>query len=137
MNVWIKSYSFNNISARLDIISNNISKEKFWRFSKNNLNFFLEIKEWERSITSVVKIENYNIDKELITAAIDNIPPEPFVENSWDLWVDAISKASGLKGKDLFMPLRIILTGLKKGPELKYFMPLVNKDIILRKFGKL
>ena len=133
----IKSYSFNNISARLDIISNNISKEKFWRFSKNNLNFFLEIKEWERSITSVVKIENYNIDKKLITAAIENIPPEPFVENSWDLWVDAISKASGFKGKDLFMPLRIILTGLKKGPELKYFMPLVNKDIILRKFGKL
>ena len=133
----IKSYSFNNIASRLDIISNNISKEKFWRFSKNNLNFFLEIKEWERSITSVIKLENYNIDKKLITAAIENIPPEPFVENSWDLWVDAISKASGFKGKDLFMPLRIILTGLKKGPELKYFMPLVNKDIILRKFGKL
>ena len=133
----IKAFSFDQISSRLDTINKNISKEKLWKFSKNNLNFFIEIKNWEKTISSVIKIEDYNIDEKLINAAIDNIPSEPFVENSWDLWVNAISQSSGLKGKDLFMPLRIILTGLKKGPELKYFMPLVNKDIILRKFGKL
>ena len=133
----IKAFSFDQISSRLEIVSKKISKEKLWKFSKNNLNFLIEIKNWEETISAVVKIEDYNIDKKLIIAAIDNIPPEPFVENSWELWVNAISKSSGFKGKDLFMPLRIILTGLNKGPELKYFMPLVNKDIILRKFGKL
>ena len=34
------------------------------------------------------------------------------------------------------MPLRIILTGKDKGPELKNFLPLLDKEILLRKFGK-
>ena len=42
-----------------------------------------------------------------------------------------------LKGKDLFMPLRKILTGMNNGPELKYLLPLLNKKVILKKFGKL
>jgi len=35
------------------------------------------------------------------------------------------------------MPLRIALTGKDKGPELKYLLPLLNKKIILKKFGKI
>ena len=47
-----------------------------------------------------------------------------------------IGEKSGLKGKNLFMPLRLILTGKDKGPELKNFLPLLNNQTLLRKFGK-
>ena len=33
------------------------------------------------------------------------------------------------------MPLRIALTGRDKGPELKYLLPLLNRDLILKKFN--
>ena len=49
----------------------------------------------------------------------------------------SISVKTGLKGKKLYMPLRLILTGKERGPELKNFLPLLDKQTILRKFGKL
>ena len=38
---------------------------------------------------------------------------------------------------DLFMPLRLILTGKSHGPELKYLIPLFDKNGILQKLGKI
>ena len=35
------------------------------------------------------------------------------------------------------MPLRLILTGKSHGPELKYLMPLFDKNGILQKLGKI
>ena len=72
-----------------------------------------------------------------ITSKIENyIPEEPFDYDSWDNWTKVIGEKSGLKGKNLFMPLRLILTGKDKGPELRNFLPLLNKQTLLRKFGK-
>ena len=46
-----------------------------------------------------------------------------------------LDKKTGKKGKELFLPLRIALTGLEKGPELKYLMPLLDRKKIGRKLG--
>ena len=62
------------------------------------------------------------------------LPPEPWREGTWgegpwgegDLgrgrlgeWTQAVKTSTGAKGKALFMPLRLALTGLDHGPELK------------------
>jgi len=133
----IKKYKYEQISSRLNFSKNDIFNKKIWKFSKNNSEFFSDINKWENTIRAIINLDKYNFDSKLLTAAIENIPQEPFDENSWNLWVAKIKEITGLQGKDLFMPLRIILTGLEKGPELKYFMPLINKEVILRKFGKL
>ena len=67
--------------------------------------------------------------------AADLLPEEPFKTNSWDEWIASITKKTGKKGKELFMPLRMALTGKEKGPELKYLLPLLSKNNILKKFG--
>ena len=36
---------------------------------------------------------------------------------------------------DLFMPLRMALTGKAKGPELKFLLPLLTKNNIMKKLG--
>ncbi|MBI04501.1 MAG: glutamate--tRNA ligase [Pelagibacteraceae bacterium] len=133
----LKEYKYDQIESRLNFIENKFYKETFWNFSKNNLNFFSDTNKWFNTITKIIKLDDYNFDSKLINSAIENIPQEPFDENTWNIWTNEITKITGIKGKDLFLPLRIILTGLEKGPELKYFMPLINKEIILRKFGKL
>ena len=74
--------------------------------------------------------------EDFIQTAVENIPEEPFNYESWDIWTKSISEKTGLKGKNLFMPLRLILTGKDKGPELKNFLPLLDKQTLLRKFGK-
>ena len=77
------------------------------------------------------------MDAKLINAAIESLPEDPYNEDSWDIWTSKIKDLTSLKGKDLFMPLRKILTGMNNGPELKYLLPLLNKKVILKKFGKL
>ena len=69
--------------------------------------------------------------------AIDELPEDPFDEKTWDHWTSKINKKTGLKGKDLFMPLRLILTGKSHGPELKYLLPLFDRNGILKKLGKI
>ena len=46
-----------------------------------------------------------------------------------------LKEKTGKKGRDLFMPLRIALTGKETGPELKYLLPLLTKHQIYKKFG--
>ena len=40
--------------------------------------------------------------------------------------VDRLKSATGLKGKNLFMPLRLALTGFDHGPELVRALPLLE-----------
>ena len=105
----------------------------FWIFVKNNINFFSECLEWY----NIIKTEKsfYTEDKEFLKDAADLLPKEPYTIDSWDEWILEISKKTGKKGKDLFMPLRMALTGKEKGPELKFLLPLLTKNNIMKKLG--
>ncbi len=105
----------------------------FWIFVKNNINFFSECLEWY----NIIKTEKsfYTEDKEFLKDAADLLPKEPYTIDSWDEWILEISKKTGKKGKDLFMPLRMALTGKTKGPELKLLLPLLTKNNIMKKLG--
>ena len=133
----LQSYKSNEISLRLVDLNNNLPEDKLWQFVKNNISFFLEIKNWIDVINSENNVFGKNIDKNFLDIAIETLPKEPFNEETWDTWTNLIKNKTGLKGKELFMPLRIALTGMNKGPELKYLLPLLNKKIILKKFGKI
>ncbi|MDX8391936.1 MAG: glutamate--tRNA ligase [Mariprofundaceae bacterium] len=40
----------------------------------------------------------------------------------WKLWADAIKAATGAKGRGLFMPLRVALSGATHGPEMRHIV---------------
>ena len=63
------------------------------------------------------------------------LPEEPFDKDTWDIWTNLIKNKTGRKGKDLFKPIRLALTGREKGPELKYLIPILTKKNILKKLG--
>ena len=133
----LQSYKSNEISFRIVELSKNLPQDKLWQFVKNNISFFLDIKNWIDVINSKNNVFEKNINKNFLDIAIETLPNEPFNEETWDTWTNLIKNKTGLKGKDLFMPLRIALTGKDKGPELKYLLPLLNKKMILKKFGKI
>jgi glutamyl-tRNA synthetase len=59
------------------------------------------------------------------------LPQDTSQENSWQIWLDEIKKNSARKGKELFMPIRLALTGKEHGPELKHAINLISRDEII------
>ena len=133
----LKNYNFEQVNKKINLENSEVDVEKLWIFSQNNIEFLKDIENWFKTINIVIQIEKYEIPDTLIQAAIENIPDEPFTYETWDSWTKSIITKTGLKGRSLFMPLRLILTGKDSGPELKNFLPLLDKQTLLRKFGKI
>jgi glutamyl-tRNA synthetase len=66
-------------------------------------------------------------DAALTAKAAELLPPEPWDETSWGAWTAAIAAATGAKGRALYHPLRLALTGRGDGPELKKLLPLIGR----------
>jgi glutamyl-tRNA synthetase len=67
-------------------------------------------------------------DRELTDKAAALLPDEPWDGTTWDTWIAALKVASGRKGRALFHPLRLALTGCEDGPELKFLLPLIGRE---------
>ncbi len=129
----LKLYDYFEIKERFSDFKYKNVNENFWKFIKNNINFFNESFEWIEIINDD-SIFNTESNKLLIIAG-ELLPEDPFDENTWDFWLNSIKNKTGKSGKDLFMPLRIALTGRKTGPELKFLMPLLSRNQVLKKLG--
>ncbi|MDP1627672.1 glutamate--tRNA ligase [Parvibaculum sp.] len=109
--------------------------EAFWEAVKPNLVLFSDAADWARVVEGPVEPVIENPDFAAAAAAV--LPPEPWDEGTWGLWTNAVKEATGAKGKALFMPLRLALTGLTHGPELKNLLPLIGRDRAEARLGGL
>lgn len=100
--------------------------EAFWDAVKPNLVLFSDAADWARIVEG--PLEPVIEEEDFAAAAAAALPPEPWDLDTWGLWTDAVKQATGRKGKALFMPLRLALTGLTHGPELKNLLPLIGRD---------
>jgi glutamyl-tRNA synthetase len=100
--------------------------EAFWEAIKPNLTKLSDVAEMSRLVSGPVTplIE----DAGLAAKAAALLPPEPWDEGTWSLWTKAIAAETEAKGRGLFHPLRLALTGLEHGPELKKLLPLIGRD---------
>ena len=60
--------------------------------------------------------------------ALDLLPEEPWDNGTWKAWTAALVAATGRKGRALFHPLRVVLTGQEKGPDLASFLPFIGRE---------
>jgi len=100
--------------------------EAFWDAIKPNIAKVSDVPEMARLIHGPVApvIE----DAGLAEKAAALLPPEPWNEETWGAWTKAVTAETGAKGRGLFHPLRLALTGLEHGPELKKLLPLIGRD---------
>jgi len=66
-------------------------------------------------------------DAGLTARAAQLLPPEPWNEELWPAWTKAVAERTGTKGRALFHPLRLALTGREQGPELKKLLPIIGR----------
>lgn len=122
--------------ARDRLILLGVSGEKaepFWTAVRGNLDRLSDAVAWWRVLREGAEAtaEMSEEDREFVGQAFDLLPEEPWDGNVWKDWTAAVRKATGRKGKALFMPLRLAITGLESGPELADLLPLVGREGIL------
>ena len=123
----LSNYDFEKIISLLGDDKGSFNIE-FWDCIKQNISNISEVLEWIRVIDDPINV-NTDIDYEYLNIAQDLLPNEPWNTETWDQWILKIKEKTQRKGKDLFMPIRLALTGKTKGPEL-------NKLILLMGYNK-
>ena len=73
-----------------------------------------------------------NEEKKFINSIIDCLPVD-FNQNVMKIWAEAIFNATGKKGRDLYHPIRLAITGIEFGPELSQLLPLMKRDKVIER----
>ncbi|HEV2082911.1 MAG TPA: glutamate--tRNA ligase [Brevundimonas sp.] len=99
--------------------------EDFWTVVRANLQKFGDVVEMARlvrgPVTPVIEDPDF-----MATAA--RLLPETIDAGAWSAWTEAVKAETGAKGKALFQPLRLALTGQTHGPEMAALIPLIGRE---------
>jgi glutamyl-tRNA synthetase len=99
--------------------------ETFWLAVRGNLELLSDAESWwnicRQPLAPVIE------DAGFAAQAAALLPEEPWDAETWKSWTQAVHAATGRKGRPLFHPLRLALTGREDGPELKTLLPLIGR----------
>ncbi len=122
--------AFAEVKNRLPAAMN----EDFWNVVRLNVENVDDAALWWKICNEDVSGNVDDADKEFLKDAAASLP-NALDEKSWDVWINELKAKSGRKGKALFMPLRVALTGMEHGPEMKNLLPLIDRDVILKRLA--
>jgi glutamyl-tRNA synthetase len=108
--------------------------EAFWLAVRGNLTSIAEAGEWARVVTAP-SLPSRVEDAGFVAKAAALLPPEPWSDATWSAWTGAVAGATGAKGRALFHPLRVALTGRDTGPEMKALLPLIGRERALARLS--
>jgi len=109
--------------------------QEFWEAIRGNLDLLTEARRWWEVAAGELTPPELPGNSAVLQAALDTLPPEPWDEATWKPWTAAITEASGAKGRDLFQPLRLSLTGEEHGPEMAKLLPLIGRERVARRLA--
>lgn len=105
-----------------------------WEAAHGNIDRFADILDWQvvvdGPITPVIAAEDADF-----CAAAAKLVPEEVDGQSWSELVSTLKDTTGRKGKQLFMPLRLALTGRPNGPEMDLMLSLIGAEKARARLG--
>ncbi|MCX7560343.1 glutamate--tRNA ligase [Sulfitobacter sp. F26204] len=99
---------------------------QFWAVTKENIETLGDLDTWWAMCRDGADPVIEDDDKDFVAEAVALLPEMPFDENTWRNWTATVKDATGRKGRGLFRPLRLALTGQEHGPEMAALMPLLQ-----------
>lgn len=119
--------------AKLRLAALGISGDKaepFWLAVRGNLDRFKDAAHWWSIVDGELpETPDFSEeDRAFLREAFTLLPPAPWDHQTWKIWADSVKAATGRKGKNLFMPLRLALTGQAHGPELADLLVLIGPE---------
>jgi len=99
---------------------------QFWEVTRENITTLKDLEGWwvlfRDGADPVIEDE----DRAFVAQALALLPEGPYDTETWGKWTATVKEATGRKGKSLFMPLRMALTGQAHGPEMAQVLPLLQ-----------
>src|SRR5690606_7324882 len=123
--------SFLEAQPRLAILGITGDKaEPFWLAVRGNRNRFKDAVHWWSIVDGdLPEMPDFSEeDRIFLNEAFALLPNTPWDHQTWKVWTEAVKAATGRKGKNLFMPLRLALTGQPHGPELADLLMLIGRE---------
>ena len=153
--IYIRNYNIDKIMELLipyleknGVDLNVVNKDwlkNFVETIRGNLEVLSEIKEWiGMFFNDVVEygddckeiIEN-DLNENLIKSFKENVEKTDEINSETYVTImKAVMKETKIKGKKLFMPVRVLVTGKTRGPDLDKTLILIGKDKILKRIEK-
>ena len=105
----------------------------FWQAVRDNLGTVAEAADWWSvciaPVTPVIEAEAQAVTN----AAADLLPEGDLPADIWGDWTRAVAAQTGVKGRGLFMPLRLALTGRQKGPEIAQLLSFMGRARVIER----
>lgn len=105
----------------------------FWAAVKGNCALLMDAAHWWRLVIGPIEPVVAGGDRAFLAKALALLPPAPWCAETFNAWTSALKEATGRRGRALFLPLRLALTGLDHGPELAPLMPLIGPAAVRRR----
>jgi glutamyl-tRNA synthetase len=100
--------------------------ERFWEVMRANITTKHDLADWWTLCRDGAVPEIADEDRDFVVQAFAALPPLPYDADTWSNWTNAMKAETGRKGRALFMPLRLAITGRQRGPEMADLMPLLQ-----------
>jgi glutamyl-tRNA synthetase len=118
--------TYERVAGRLADLGLEGVDQAFWDAVRPNLELLGDARDlWKMIHGPVTPVMD---DPGFVERAADLLPDAPWDDGTWKRWTDDVKVATGAKGKELFRPLRLALTGTDHGPEMKNLLPLIGPE---------
>lgn len=131
----VHAMPFAEAQARLAAIDPRAENEAFWLAVRENCARVSDAGNWVEIIFGQTEPQVADEDREFIAGAGTHLPAGELTATSWSDWTNALKAATGRKGKTLFKPLRLALTGREHGPDMGAVLPLIGRAKVLERLG--
>ena len=115
------------VAERLAEIGAPVQAE-FWEAMRGNIEKFADMKNIMALINGPITPVVETDDADYIAQARTLLPDAPLDTESWSNWTGRLKDETGRKGRALFMPLRMALTGQSHGPEMQHLLYHIGYD---------
>jgi glutamyl-tRNA synthetase len=105
--------------------------EAFWLAVRGNLDLTTEARHWWDVVAGAIVPPPLEGEGDFLRRAADLLPPEPWDGATAKSWAAALTAATGRKGRALWRPLRLALTGEEHGPDMAALLPLIGRDRVV------
>ena len=116
---------YQKVAARLGEMG---VSEALWAAIRGNLEKLADAALWKKVTEGTVEPVIDADDRDFCAGAAAHVPAGDLTADDWKPFVDAVKDATGRKGKGLFMPLRLALTGQRTGPEMADLFALIGSE---------
>ena len=130
----VHGMSYAQAKPRLAALANgDMANEEFWALVAPNLERITDAATWLDVFFGDIASTASSEDQDFVRAAADALPPGDLSAQTWHEWTEGLKASTGRKGKQLYMPLRLALTGQGRGPEMDKVILLLGREKVLQR----